>query len=290
MLPEVPELLPQKRYWTFSGSTLNLLINRIFRQVPIAGNGVDVTERNDGIEISVTAQATGTSALDFAASLSGSSVSVRAGKVLHVDWSGWNANNPANDGWTEVAVNVPGSTLTVPDGQSVWLRMTIAATDEDSTWPLSSTGSGSTTVTGGGGGSGGGGGGAGGGGGGDGSAGTGGNPGGGGVGGAQVAGGANGAGGGSGGGDGTPGSGGGAGEDGEPGKSATLYAYVNGTVHTRRWRVTAGTFTVSELQPTSSHTTAHLRICTRDGSTLIQHQLGSVIMNLPVLTYCDPPA
>jgi ABC-type antimicrobial peptide transport system ATPase subunit len=105
-----------------------------------------------------------------------------------------------------------------------------------------------------------------------------------------VAGGANGAGGGSGGGDGTPGSGGGAGEDGEAGKGVTLYAYVNGTVHTRRWRVTAGTFTVSELQPTSSHTTAHLRICTRDGSTLIQHQLGSVIMNLPVLTYCDPPA
>ncbi len=293
MLPEIPELNALQRYLV-SGWLLNRFRDRLIRTVPLAGNGVDVSEEADGMAISVAAS-TGTSALDFAGSLSGSSVTVRAGKVLHTDWGTFDPNDPDNDGWTEEAVTVAGSTMTLPDGDTVWLKLTIAATTTDATGPLSSNGTGSVTVTGGGGGGGGAGGGGAGGAGesssdaSNGPAGAAGASGSGGL-------GASGAGtGGVGGattptGDGSVGGTGGAGEDGEPGKYAAILNYTTNQIRMRRWRVTAGSFVVATTKPASSATSAHIRICSRDVSDIVQHQVGSVTLCLPVATFVYPAA
>lgn len=290
MLPEIPELRPQQRYF-LRGDTLNRIRERLIRQVPIAGNGVDVTEKNNGIEISVTGGTpTGTSALDFAASLSGSSVTVRAGKVLHTDWTAWDASDPACNGWTEEALTVSGSTMTVPSGDSVWLKLTIAFTPSNSIGPLSTTDTESVTAQAGGGGGGGAGGGGGGGGGDsptgdgdDGAAGVAGAAGGGGLGGAGGGGGVGG--GATPAGDGTPGGNGGQGEAGVPGVPVNFFNYQNALVWMVRYRVTAASYVVATIKPASSDLTAHLRICTRSGSSITQHQVGCVVMNLPVLSY-----
>ena len=291
MLPDIPILQPQQRY-LLKGKFFDYFRNRILRMVPIAGRGVDVTEEKTGMRISLADAATGTSALDFAASLAGSTVSVRAGKVLHTDWTGFDANDPQCVEWTVEAFTVAADTLTLADGASVFLKLTIAATTVDSTGPLSATGSASVTVKGGGGGAGGGGGSGAGGGGetsSDGANGTAGNAGGSvtpGIGGTGGAGGI----GGTGGsvtptGDGNVGGTGGAGEDGEAGKAVPIYNYANTKVKIRRWRATAGEFVTDTAQPAGSDTTAYIRICERDGSTLIQHQIGCVTLNLPVVSF-----
>jgi len=244
------------------------------------------------MRISLKDSATGTSALDFAASLAGSSVAVRAGKVLHTDWTGFDENDPQCVEWTAEAFTVAADTITLADGESVFLKLTLAATTVDSVGPLSSTGSGSVTVTGGAGGGGGGGGSGGGGAGesaGDGEAGLAGAAGGSvtpGTGGTGGLGGVGGVGGSTTPtGDGSPGGTGGAGEDGEAGKAVPIYNYANAKVKIRRWRATAGEFVTDTGQPAGSSTTAYIRICERDGDALIQHQIGCVTLTLPVVSF-----
>lgn len=293
---DIPKLDGAKRY-LFSGKIFNDLRTRIIQQVPLAGSGVDVSEEGAGMRISVRNNGGSFGDLDFAASLSGSSCTIRSGKVLHADWGTFDPNDPDNDGWTEEAVTVSGSTVTLADGSSVWLALTIAATTTTGTGPLSSTGQGSVTITGGAGGGGGGGGGGAGGGvdssGADGGAGLTGAAGGSvtpGTGGVGGAGGADGVGGSvTPAGDGSPGGSGGIGEDGDPGKLVVIYQYANASVKMRRWRVTAGSFTVSASQPASTDTLAHVRICTRDGNSIIQHQVGALSMMLPMVTYVEAP-
>jgi hypothetical protein len=65
----------------------------------------------------------------------------------------------------------------------------------------------------------------------------------------------------------------------------SFYNYANARIKMRRWRVTAGSFVVSTSKPTSSDTSAHIRICTRSGSSLIQHQIGCVTMMMPVVSF-----
>jgi hypothetical protein len=294
---ELPKLADAVRF-LFKGETLNNVSTRCIQQVPLAGDGIDISEEAGGMRIHATGGSTTTSNLDFAATLSGSSCTIRAGKVLHTDWGAFDGNDPSNDGWTEEAVTVSGSTVTLPDGQSVWLALTIAATTITATGPLSATDAALVSVTGGAGGGGGGGGGGAGGGedtlastgdaGATGSAGGSVTPG---IGGTGAAGGDYGLGGDTTpAGDGNVGGSGGIGEDGEAGKLVVLYDYQNASVKMRRWRVTAGSFTVSAGQPASSDTLAHVRVCTRDGSTLTQHQVGSLAVMLPVVTYVEAPA
>lgn len=277
----------------FTGKTLNDLRDRCIEQVPLAGNGILTTDEARGIRIHASRTgSTGVAALDFGASLSGSSCTVRSGKVLHTDWGTFDENDPANDGWTELAVTVSGSTLTLADGDSVWLHLTLASTTVDVVGPLSSTDAEAVSVTGGAGGGGGQGGGGGGGAGqalSDATDGTDGEDGGG------VTPGIGGFGGtgtnyGNGSsttpaGDGSPGGSGGIGEDGEDGRAVDIYEYVNAKLKLKRWRVTAGSLTTATNQPSSTETAAYLRICERDGDNLIQHQVGCVTLTLPTVTY-----
>jgi hypothetical protein len=294
MLPELPKLA-QLIHYDFGGKTLNLLRQRIYAQEPMAGDGIEIDEEAAGYRIHARGGLAAL-ALDFYSTISGSSVTVAQGRVFATDWTGIDPNDPTNSGWTEIVATVAQDTLTVADGSSVWLRLTLTATTIDSTGPLSDVDAESVSPFGGGGGGGGQGGGGGGGAGtspaGDGAAGAAGSAGSGsgsGGGGGGGDGGAGSGGGVSGGGDGTPGGRGGIGEDGEAGRSVLVYDYANATAKLRYWHVTAAELVASEAQPTPGPATLSLRICERDGSSLIQHQVGAPTLTLPTLSY-PPPA
>ena len=263
----------------------------LYEQVPIQGAGITLQETNDGIIITSRAgKATTTaSVIDFTGTLSGNDVTIRGGKVLGTSWSTYDVNDPSSGGWTETVATVAGATLAVADGFSIWLQITITPTTNPVVGALSTADQQTLTVVGGTGGGGGGGGGGGAGGlttGGDGSNGTTGSNG------AAGSPGAGGAGGGpgtnapsTGDEEGGNGGSGGYGEAGEYGLSVSFQNYTKAAAQIRRWSVSGASFVVASSKPSSSATTANLRLLSRSGSTITHHQVGSVFLSLPSVTF-----
>ena len=263
----------------------------IYEQAPIAGNGITLQETEDGIIVSskqgkVTASS---SVIDFTGVLSGENVIIQAGKVLGVSWSTYDANNPSSGGWTESVATVAGATLAVADGFSIWLQIGITPTTNPVVGALSAADQQTLTLVGGAGGGGGGGGGGGAGGmttGGDGSngaSGTNGSAGSPGAGGAGGSAGTNAPSGGE-----EWGGNGGTGEYGEAGDygaSVSFQNYTKAAAQIRRWSVSSASFVVAASKPSSSATTANLRLLSRSGSTITHHQVGSVFLSLPSVTF-----
>ena len=209
--------------------------------------------------------------------------------MLGTSWSTYTANDPSSGGWTETVATVAGATLAVANGFSIWLQIGITPTTNSVIGALSAADEQTLTVIGGTGGGGGGGGGGGAGGkttGGDGTNGT--------IGANGVAGtpGAGGAGGAAG--SNVPSSGeeeggnggsGGIGEAGEYGASVSFHTYTKAAAQIRRWTVSSASFQVYGSAPTGTATTAYLRLLTRSGSTITHHQVGSVFLSLPSVTF-----
>lgn len=264
----------------------------IYEQMPIAGNGITLQETDDGIIVSSKqGKSTATSSvIDFTGVVSGDDVIIQGGKVLGVSWSTYTPNNPSSGGWTETVATVAGTTLAVADGFTIWLKITLAPTTNPVVGALSSSDQETLTVIGGTGGGGGGGGGGAAGGkttGGDGVDGT--------IGAAGTAGtpGAGGAGGAAGtnspssGGEEAGGNGGsgGYGEGGEEGLEVFFQNYAKAAAQIRRWTVSAAVLEVYASPPSASATVAYLPMLTRSGSTITHHQVGSVFLSLPSVTF-----
>lgn len=290
MFPDFPNFFGNLHYF-LKGKTLNLFRKALYEQVPIQGAGITLQETNDGIIITSRAgKATTTaSVIDFTGTLSGGDVTIRGGKVLGTSWRTYTPNDPSSGGWTESVATVAGATLAVADGFSIWLEITITPTTNPVVGALSTADQQTLTVVGGTGGGGGGGGGGGAGGlttGGDGINGTTGSNG------AAGSPGAGGAGGGpgtnapsTGDEEGGNGGSGGYGEAGEYGLSVSFQNYTKAAAQIRRWSVSGASFVVSASKPASSATTANLRLLSRSGSTITHHQVGSVFLSLPSVTF-----
>ena len=290
MFPDFPNFLGNLHYF-LKGKTLNLFRKALYEQVPIQGAGITLQETNDGIIITSRAGSATTTAsvIDFTGTLSGDDVTIRGGKVLGTSWSTYMANDPSSGGWTETVATVAGATLAVADGFSIWLQIGITPTTNPVVGALSDADEQTLTVIGGTGGGGGGGGGGGAGGlttGGNGVDGTGGGNG---SSGSPGAGGAGGAGASN-----VPSSGeewggnGGTGEYGEAGDfgaSVSFQNYTKAAAQIRRWTVSGASFQVYGSPPTGTATTAYLRLLTRSGSTITHHQVGSVFLSLPSVTF-----
>ena len=287
MFPDFPNFFGNLHYF-LKGKTLNLFRKALYEQVPIEGAGIILQETNDGIIITSQAgRATTTaSVIDFTGTLSGGDVTIRGGKVLGTSWSTYDVNDPSSGGWTETVATVAGATLAVADGFSIWLQITITPTTNPVVGALSTADQQTLTVVGG---TGGGGGGGGAGGlttGGDGSNGTTGSNG------AAGSPGAGGAGGGpgtnapsTGDEEGGNGGSGGYGEAGDYGLSVSFQNYTKAAAQIRRWTVSGASFVVAASKPSSSATTANLRLLSRSGSTITHHQVGSVFLSLPGVTF-----
>jgi hypothetical protein len=290
LFPDFPNFFGNLHYF-LKGKTLNLFRKALYEQVPIEGAGIILQETNDGIIITSQAgRATTTaSVIDFTGILSGGDVTIRGGKVLGTSWSTYDVNDPSSGGWTESVATVAGATLAVADGFSIWLQITITPTTNPVVGALSAADQQTLTVVGGTGGGGGGGGGGGAGGkttGGDGTNGTTG------ANGATGSPGAGGAGGGpgtnapsTGDEEGGNGGSGGYGEAGDYGLSVSFQNYTKAAAQIRRWTVSGASFVVAASKPASSATTANLRLLSRSGSTITHHQVGSVFLSLPSVTF-----
>lgn len=270
---------------------MSLFRKALYEQVPIQGAGITLQETNDGIIVtSQPGRATATaSVIDFTGVLSGDNVTIQGGKVLGTSWSTYDVNDPSSGGWTESVATVAGATLAVADGFSIWLQIAITPTTNPVVGALSSADQQTLTVVGGTGGGGGGGGGGGAGGkttGGDGVNGsTGAN----GVTGTPGTGGAAGAAGSNvpstGDEEGGNGGSGGYGEGGDNGIEVFFPNYTKAAAQIRRWTVSNAVFQVYGSPPTGSATTAYLRLLTRSGTTITHHQVGSVFLSLPSVTF-----
>jgi hypothetical protein len=290
LFPDFPNFFGNLHYF-LKGKTLNLFRKALYEQVPIEGAGIILQETNDGIIITSQAgRATTTaSVIDFTGTLYSGDVTIRGGKVLGTSWSTYTPNDPSSGGWTESVATVAGATLAVADGFSIWLQITITPTTNPVVGALSTADQQTLTVVGGTGGGGGGGGGGGAGGlttGGDGSNGTTGSNG------AAGSPGAGGAGGGpgtnapsTGDEEGGNGGSGGYGEAGDYGLSVSFQNYTKAAAQIRRWTVSGASFVVAASKPSSSATTANLRLLSRSGSTITHHQVGSVFLSLPSVTF-----
>ena len=263
----------------------------LYRQVPIKGTGINLQETNEGIVISSfqAAAVSSSSVIDFTGVLSGGDVTIQGGKVLGVSWTGYTPNDPSSGGWTESVATVAGATLAVADGFSIWLQIAIYPTTNPVVGALSGVDQEALTVVGGTGGGGGGGGGGGSGGkttGGDGVNGT---TGANGVTGTPGAGGAGGAAGSnvpsSGNEEGGDGGSGGIGGAGDYGLEVFFQNHTKAAAQIRRWTVSSASFQVYGSPPTGNATTAYLRLLTRSGSTITHHQVGSVFLSLPSVTF-----
>ena len=293
MLPDIPNFNLGDVY-ILTGKMLERIVQRIRLQTPIAGDNLRLEETNAGILLHAD-QAIQTSPTisinhDFKASLPATnSLDITAGRVIGTTWGTPTMSDPLPTDWLAEQFTVGPSTLTVTDGQSVWLRIQCSQTDVDMNGTLSATGASTITVTTGGGGAGGdaGGGGAGG----DGSAGSNGNSG-------QSASGQTG-------GDpgyytpggtvpsssfnsgtaaeGGDGGNGAAGGDGEV-KSFTQYTKL--LMVFRRWQITSASLEVHTTKPTASPATnIYVRIASQTGGVVTQYHAGSYHVTLPATTY-----
>jgi hypothetical protein len=226
---------------------------------------------------------------DFKASLPATnSLDITAGRVIGTTWGTPTMSDPLPTDWLAEQFTVGPSTLTVTDGQSVWLRIQCSQTDVDMNGTLSATGASTITVTTGGGGAGGGGGG--GGAGNDGTTGYAGDVGAsasgqtpGGVGTTNALGGTA-----SGENSGTPGEGGngGNGAAGGNGEAKSFTQYTKLLMVFRRWQITSASLEVHTTKPTASPATnIYVRIASQTGGVVTQYHAGSYHVTLPATTY-----
>ena len=163
MLPDIPNFNLGDVH-ILTGKMLERIVQRIRLQTPIAGDNLRLEETNAGILLHAD-QAIQTSPTisinhDFKASLPATnSLDITAGRVIGTTWGTPTMSDPLPTDWLAEQFTVGPSTLTVTDGQSVWLRIQCSQTDVDMNGTLSATGASTITVTTGGGGAGGGGGG-----------------------------------------------------------------------------------------------------------------------------------
>lgn len=292
MLPDIPNFNLGDVY-ILTGKMLERIVQRIRLQTPIAGDNLRMEETNAGILLHAD-QAIQTSPTvsirhDFKASLpAANSLDITAGKVIGTTWGTPTMSNPLPTDWLAEQFTVGPSTLTVNDGQSVWLRIQCSQTDVDMNGTLSATGASTITVTTGGGGAGGGGGG--GGAGGDGTNGYAGDVGASASGQAPGAAGTTNALGGTAGGEnsGTPAEGGngGNGAAGGNGETKSFAQYTKLLMVFRRWQITSASFEVHATKPTASPATnIYVRIASQTGGVVTQYHAGSYHVTLPATTY-----
>lgn len=292
MLPDIPNFNLGDVY-VLTGKMLERIVQRIRLQTPIAGDNLRMEETNAGILLHAD-QAIQTSPTisinhDFKASLpAANSLDITAGRVIGTTWGTPTMSDPLPTDWLAEQFTVGPSTLTVTDGQSVWLRIQCSQTDVDMNGTLSATGASTITVTTGGGGAGGGGGG--GGAGADGTTGYAGDVGAsasgqtpGGVGTTNALGGTA-----SGENSGTPGEGGngGNGAAGGNGEVKSFTQYTKLLMVFRRWQITSASFEVHATKPTASPATnIYVRIASQTGGVVTQYHAGSYHVTLPATTY-----
>jgi len=294
MLPDIPNFNLGDVH-ILTGKMLERIVNRIRLQTPIAGDNLRMEETNAGILLHAD-QAIQTSPTisinhDFKASLPATnSLDITAGRVIGTTWGTPSMSDPLPTDWLAEQFTVGPSTLTVTDGQSVWLRIQCSQTDVDMNGTLSATGASTITVTTGGGGAGGGGGG--GGAGGDGTTGYAGDVGAsasgqtpGGVGTTNALGGTA-----DGENSGTPGEGGngGNGAAGGNGETKSFTQYTKLLMVFRRWQITSASLEVHTTKPTASPATnIYVRIASQTGGVVTQYHAGSYHITLPATTYIN---
>ena len=292
MLPDIPNFNLGDVY-VLTGKMLERIVQRIRLQTPLAGDNMRMEETNAGILLHAD-QAIQTSPTisinhDFKASLPATnSLDITAGRVIGTTWGTPTMSDPLPTDWLAEQLTVGPSTLTVTDGQSVWLRIQCSQTDVDMNGTLSATGASTITVTTGGGGAGGGGGG--GGAGNDGTAGyagatgesaSGQTPGSAGT--VNAAGGTN-----PHENSGTPAEGGdgGNGAAGGDGEAKSFTQYTKLLMVFRRWQITSASFEVHTTKPTASPATnIYVRIASQTGGVVTQYHAGSYHVTLPATTY-----
>jgi hypothetical protein len=282
-----------------TGKTMELLVDRIRRQTPIAGANMRLEETSNGLLLHANKESlvapVNPITFDFQASLASTdSLAIASGRVIGTTYGTINQDDPAPTDWLEEQFTVSSGVFTVPSGSSVWLQITASETDLALTGALPLTDAVSRTITtggGGGGGSGGGGGATGdqtystagtaGGAGGDASG--------------QVPGGrsaSTGAGGTSAGEgtSGTPANGSNAGNGGAggAGETKTFTNYDKLKMTWRRWQITGATLVVAADKPVSSATSFNVRIASQTGGVVTQYQAGSFHICLPTISYIVP--
>ena len=292
MLPDIPNFNLGDIY-VLTGKTLERLVQRIKLQTPIAGNNMRLEETASGILLHADKERQESPTIsinhDFKASLPATnSLDITAGRVIGTTWGTPTMSDLLPTDWLAEQFTVGPSTLTVTDGQSVWLRIQCSQTDVDMNGTLSATGASTITVTTGGGGAGGGGGG--GGAGGDGTTGYAGDVGAsasgqtpGGVGATNALGGTA-----SGENSGTPGEGGngGNGAAGGNGETKSFTQYTKLLMVFRRWQITSASLEVHTNKPTASPATnIYVRIASQTGGVVTQYHAGSYHITLPATTY-----
>lgn len=291
MLPDIPNFNLGDVY-ILTGKMLERIVQRIRLQTPIAGDNLRLEETNFGILLHAdqARQESPTISInhDFKASIpAANALDITVGRVIGTTWGTPTMSNPLPTDWLAEQYTVGPSTLTVLDGQSVWLRIQCSQTDVEMNGTLSATGATTITVTTGGGGAGGDG--AGGGAGGDGYAGENGTVG------ADASGQTPGAAGtfhlgGTAGGEnsGTPANGGNGGDGGAGGNGETksFTQYTKLLMVFRRWQITSASLEVHTTKPTASPATnIYVRIASQTGGVVTQYHAGSYHATLPATTY-----
>jgi hypothetical protein len=291
MLPDIPNFNLGDVY-VLTGKTLEKIVRRIKMQTPIEGANIRLEETNAGILLHADQQVevAPTVAInhDFkATSPAFNTLDITAGKVYGVEWGTPTMSNPLPTNWLAQQASIGPTTLSVPSGSSVWLRIQLSQTDTNMSGTLSATGATTLSVTTGGGGAGGDGGG--GGAGGDGTAGyagavgeaasgqTGGGPG------LGTLGGSNGNEN-----SGTPAEGGdgGDGAAGGDGQVKSFTHYTTLLMVFRRWQVTSASLVVSASKPTASPATnIYVRIASQTDGVVTQYHAGSYHITLPAATF-----
>jgi len=291
MLPDIPNFNLGDVY-VLTGKTLERIVRRIKMQTPIEGANIRLEETNAGILLHADQQVevAPTVAInhDFkATSPAFNTLDISAGKVYGVEWGTPTMSNPLPTNWLAQQASIGATTLSVPSGSSVWLRIQLSQTDVNMSGTLSATGATTLSVTTGGGGAGGDGGG--GGAGGDGTAGyagstgesasgrTAGGPGDGTLGGSN--GNEN---------SGTPAEGGdgGDGAAGGDGQVKSFTHYTTLLMVFRRWQVTSASLVVSASKPTASPATnIYVRIASQTDGVVTQYHAGSYHITLPAATF-----
>ena len=163
MLPDIPNFNLGDVY-VLTGKMLERIVQRIRLQTPIAGDNLRLEETNSGILLHADQEQQSSPPIsidhDFKASLpAANALDITVGRVIGTTWGTPTISNPLPTDWLSEQYTVGPSTLTVLDGQSVWLRIQCSQTDVEMNGTLSATGATTITVTTGGGGAGGGGGG-----------------------------------------------------------------------------------------------------------------------------------
>ena len=284
MLPDIPNFNLGDVY-VLTGKTLDKIVRRIKMQTPIEGANIRLEETNAGILLHADQQAEVAPAVainhDFkATSPAFNTLDISAGKVYGVEWGTPTMSNPLPTNWLAEQASIGLTTLSVPSGSSVWLRIQLSQTDVNMSGALSATGATTLSVT-----TGGGGGGAGG----DGTAGyagatgatasgqTGGDPG------TGTLGGSNGNEN-----SGTPAEGGdgGDGAAGGDGQVKSFTHYTTLLMVFRRWQVTSASLVVSASKPTASPATnIYIRIASQTDGVVTQYHAGSYHITLPAATF-----